>query len=196
MLIFQNPLPEIGNLCNLPHVTQTNREVVLVEACAVCTHSRTEHFRGRLDCLYAIEEQAACRCAEFVELPLPATGQWDASTAGGEQCWPAHAARWRHQPTGSRRSGVCSSRRAAQSSSPASRLHRVLADMRWCSAAGATHRLTTLLPLRGYGLSCVPIANGCNGFRRTLAQSADAAHSWAPAGSPLATPPGASPRHR
>jgi len=42
--------------------------VVMVDACAVCTHSRSEHLRGRLACSYVIDEHTACKCAEYVEL--------------------------------------------------------------------------------------------------------------------------------
>ena len=57
--------------------------MVTVEVCAVCTHSRTEHLRGRLACLYVIDEQAAaCSCAEFVELLPTREG-----TVGCEHGW-------------------------------------------------------------------------------------------------------------
>jgi hypothetical protein len=56
--------------------------MVQVEACAVCTHSRTEHLRGRLACSYVIDEQAACSCAEFAELPPTREG-----TVGCKHGW-------------------------------------------------------------------------------------------------------------
>ena len=56
--------------------------VVMVDVCAVCTHSRTEHLRGQLACLYVIDEQATCSCAEFVVLPPTREGN-----AGCEHGW-------------------------------------------------------------------------------------------------------------
>ncbi len=49
---------------------QTQRNIEVIDFCTVCTHSRTQHLRGRFACLYVIDEQAACSCVEFIE-PRP-----------------------------------------------------------------------------------------------------------------------------
>ena len=47
---------------------QAVREVVMVDACAVCTHSRGQHFEGRLACSYVFDGQPLCSCTQFFGL--------------------------------------------------------------------------------------------------------------------------------